>query len=80
MAKTVLRQYKTIAFGNRYLNDTEKKNSVSELDLLAVVWGLGIFRFCLYGKKVFLYTNQQALEPLIERNRSNKQYCARLTR
>ena len=30
--------------------------------------------------KVYLYTYHQALEPLIERNRSNKQYSARLTR
>ena len=34
----------------------------------------------LYGKKVHLYLDHQALEPLIERNRSNKQYIERLTR
>ena len=32
------------------------------------------------GKKVFLYTDHQALESLIKRNRCNKQYSARLTR
>ena len=42
--------------------------------------GLENFRFYLYGKKVFLYTDHQALEPLIKRNRCNKQYSARLTR
>ena len=68
---------KSIAYGSRYLNDTEKKYSIGELELLAVVWGI---RFTLYGKKVHLYTNHQALEPLIKRNRSNKQYSARLTR
>ena len=31
---------KPIAFGSRYLNDTEKKYSIGELELLAVVWGL----------------------------------------
>ena len=49
------------------------------MELLAVVWGLEKFRFHLYGKKVCLYTDHQALEPLIKRNRCNKQYSARLT-
>ena len=34
---------KPIAFGSRCLNDTEKKNSIGELELLAVVWGLEKF-------------------------------------
>ena len=71
---------KPLAYGSRYLNDTEKKYSIGELQLLAVVWGLEKFRLYLYGKKVHLYTDHQPLEPLIKRNRSNKQYSARLTR
>ena len=71
---------KPIAFGSRYLNDTEKRYSIGELELLAVVWGLEKFRFYLYGKKVYLDTDHQALEPIIKRNRSNNQYSARLTR
>ena len=73
-------EIKPIAFGSRYLNDTEKNYSIGELELLAVVWGLEKFRFYLYGKKVYLYTDHQALEPLIKRNRCNRQYSARLTR
>ena len=53
---------KPIAFGSRYLNNTEKKCSIGELELLAVVWGLEKFRFYFYGKKVHLYTDHQALE------------------
>ena len=71
---------KPIAFGSRYLNDTEKNYSIGELELLAVVWELEKLQFYLYGKKVFLYTDHQALEPLIKRNRSNHQYSASLTR
>ena len=37
---------KPIAFGSRYLNDTEKNYSIGELELLAVVWGLE--KFCFY--------------------------------
>ena len=34
---------KLIAIGSRYLNETEKKHSICELELLAVVWGLEKF-------------------------------------
>ena len=71
---------KPIAYGSRYLNDTKKNYSIGELELLAVVWGIEKFQFYLYGKKIYLYTDHQALEPLIKRNRCNKQYSARLTR
>ena len=40
-----------LEFGIRYLNDTGKKYSIGELELLAVVWGLEKFRFHSYGKK-----------------------------
>ena len=71
---------KPIAFGSRYLNDTENHDSIGDLEPLAVVWGLEKFRFYLYGEKVYLYTDHQALEPLIKRNRSNRQNSAQLTR
>ena len=48
--------------------------------MLAVVWGHERFRFHLYGKQVQLFPNHQALEPLLKRNKTNKQYSARLTR
>ena len=57
-----------------------KKYSIGELELLAVVWGLERFRFHLYGKQVQLFFDHQALEPLLKRNKANKQYSARLTR
>ena len=78
--KQVDGELKPIAFGSSFLNDTEKNYSIGEIELLAVVWVLEKFRFYLYGKKVFLYTDHQVLEPLIKRNRCNKQYSARLTR
>ena len=71
---------KRIAYGSRYSNDTEKKYSIDDLELLSVMWGLEKFRYYLYGTKVYLYTDHQASAPLIKRNRCNKQYSARLTR
>ena len=47
-------ELKAIAYASRYLNDAEKKYSVGELELLAVVWGLERFRFHLHGKHVQL--------------------------
>ena len=38
-------ELKPIAFGSRFLNDSEKNYSIGELELLAVVWGLEKFRF-----------------------------------
>ena len=57
-----------------------KKNSIGELELLAVVWGLEKIRFHLYGKKVHLYADHESLEPLIKQSQCDKQYSARLTR
>ena len=71
---------KPIVFASRYLNDAEKKHSVEELELLAVVRGLERFRFHLNGKQVQLFSDHQALEPLLKKNKSNKQNSARLTR
>ena len=48
--------------------------------MFAVVWGLERFRFHLYGKQVQIFSDHQALEPLLKRNKINKQYSARLTR
>ena len=49
------------------------------MELLAVVWGIEKFRFTLYGKVVYLYTDHQALEPIIKRNVAYRQNNARLT-
>ena len=71
---------KPIDFASRFLSDTEKKYAINELKLLAVVWGLEHFRLYIYGKRIKLLTDHQALGPLIKRNRSSKTYSARLTR
>ena len=71
---------KPIGFASRFLSDTEKKYAINELELLAVFWGLEHFRLYVYGKRIKLLNDHQALESLIKRNRSNKTYSARLTR
>ena len=71
---------KPIQYASRFLNDAERRYSINELELLAVVWGLEHFRFYIYGKPVILFSDHSALEPLLKRNRANKTYSARLTR
>ena len=80
MARTTKRKFKADRICKSVLLDTERKYAISELELLAVVWGLELFRLYVYGKLIKLLTDHQALEPLIKRNWSNKTYSARLTR
>ena len=63
---------KPIGFASRFISDTEKNYAINELEFLAVVWGLEHFRLYIYGKPVKLHTDHHALEPLINRNGSNK--------
>ena len=72
--------FRPIAFASRFLTDCERKYAINELELLGAVWGLEYFRYYVYGKKVYLLTDHQALQPLLKRNRAHKQYSARLTR
>ena len=72
--------FRPIAFASRFLTDCERKYANNELELLGALWGLEYFRYYVYGKKVILLTDHQALQPLLKRNRAHKQYSARLTR
>ena len=38
-------ELKPMAFGGRFLNDSEKNYSIGELEISAVVWGLETFRY-----------------------------------
>ena len=68
-----------IAFASGFLTDCERKSAINELELLGALWGLEYFRYYVYGKRVNLLTDHQALQPLL-RTRAHKQYSARLTR
>ena len=75
LAKT--RKQRTITYRIRQLlSERRRKNSIGELELLAVLRGLERFRFHLYGKLVQLFSDHQALEPLLKLNKANKQYSA----
>ena len=69
-----------IAFASRYLNAQGKKYSTNELELLAVVWAVDIFKHCLLGKEFILATDQKAHTSTPGEYKSNKTYQSRLTR
>ena len=72
--------FRPIAFASIFLTDCENKYAMNELELLGALWGLEYFRYYVYGKRVNLLTDHQALQPLLKKNRAHKQYSARLTR
>ena len=72
--------FRPIAFASRFLTDCERKYAINELELLGASWGLEHFRYYVYGKRVNLLTDHQALQPLLKKSRAHKQYSARLTR
>ena len=71
--------FRPVAFDSRFLTDCEKKYAINELELFGALWGLEHFRYYVYGKRVSLLTDHQAVQPLLKKNRAHKQYSARLT-
>ena len=68
------------AYGTRYLNDTEKNDSICELELLAVVWKIRKVSIQPLRKESSSLYRPPSTRTIIKRNRNNKQYSARLTR
>ena len=59
----VLMQHrKVIAYASRQLKDYEKNYSVHDLELVAVVFALKIWRHYLYGERTQIYTDHKSLK------------------
>ena len=70
----------TVAFLSRFLNSVEDRYSISELELLGVVWSVEHFKHYLYGKPFTVITDHRALLSIMREKRANKSYNSRLTR
>lgn len=72
---------KPIAYASRTLNDSEKRYSTIEKELLAIVWAVKHFRPYLYGNKFTIYTDHRPLawlDSLKEPNSKLTRYKLRL--
>ena len=55
-----------IAYASRALNQAEKNYGITELETLAVVWGITHFHSYLYGNRVRVLTDHSAVKAVLE--------------
>ena len=55
-----------VAYASRTLSQHEQRYGITELETLAVVWGLCHFRAYLYGHKVVVYTDHAPVKSMLE--------------
>ena len=64
--------WKPIAFASQFLNSTEERYSVNELELLGIVWLTDYFKYYLYRKNFTVITDHRALLSILKEHSSNK--------
>ena len=72
--------WKPISFASRFLNSSEERYSINELELLGLLWSIEYFKNYLYGKEFTVITDHRALLSILKEHRSNKSYISRLAR
>ena len=72
--------WKPIAFASQFLNSTEERYSVNELELLGIVCSIDYFKYYLYGKNFTVVTDHRALLSILKEHRLNKSNNSRLFR
>ena len=73
-------EWETAHYASRFLTEFEKKCSINELELFAVVWSIENARNFVYVTEVEIISDHKALASILKRNRSNKTFSSRLTR
>ena len=72
--------WRPIHFASRFLTTLESRYSITELELLAVVWAVEHFKKYLNGTKFQIVSDHEALASVLKGNKKNKTYSSRLTR
>ena len=60
------RKVHPVAYASRALSPSERNYGITELETLAVVWGVSHFRHHLYGTSVTIYTDHTAVKAVLE--------------
>ena len=60
----IMQEGKEVAYASRQLKPHEKNYPTHDLELVAIVFVLKIWRHYLYGEKCFIYTNHKSLKYL----------------
>ena len=70
--RAVLSQYQKdgrlhpIAYAGRALNAAEKRCGITDLETLAVIWGISYFHHNLYGNSVTIFTDHTAIKAVLK--------------
>ena len=72
--------WKTIVFASRFLNSSEERYGVNELEVLGVAWSIDYFKHYLYGNDFTLITDHRALLSIPKEHRLNKSHNSRNSR
>ena len=73
-------EWQATLFASRFVTTFVQNYSITELELLAVVWAIKNFTNYVYGTQFEVVSDHKALTSILKRNRANKTYSSRLTR
>ena len=61
----LIQEGKVVAYASRQLKPHEKNYPMQDLELVAIMFALKIWRHYLYGEKCFIYTDHKSLKYLL---------------
>ena len=72
--------WETTHYASQFLTDFEKKSSINELDMLAVVWATEKFKTLVYVTQFEILSDHKDFPTILRDNRFNKMSSSRITR
>ena len=68
-------QVHPVAYASRALSPSERNYSITEMEMLAVVWAISHFQFYLYSRNVTVYTDHTAVKAVLEAPNPNGKHA-----